>query len=165
MDKDITEEKKGTGKVVLFWLFGFFVTFATVDAFFVYIAVQTHAGVVTEQSYEKGLKYNTALEQAKMQAEMDIKVKTSLDNNVLSVTLTDKSNAPLIGATVTAQLKRPVHQGYDFDLLLHHKGNGVYKKDVTMPLAGVWTAEIGIQWQHNAKAQIYQTARTFTVPK
>ena len=38
--------KKNDGKIVLIWVLGFFLTFMTVDAFFVYKALTTHVGTV-----------------------------------------------------------------------------------------------------------------------
>ena len=42
MDKN----NKKDGKIVLIWIVGFFLTFMTVDAFFVYKALSTHIGTV-----------------------------------------------------------------------------------------------------------------------
>ena len=39
-------ESARVGKLVLLWLVGFFIVFATVDALFVYIATKTHTGEV-----------------------------------------------------------------------------------------------------------------------
>ena len=39
-------KKKKDGRVVLIWVLAFFLTFMTVDAFFVYKAINTYPGVV-----------------------------------------------------------------------------------------------------------------------
>ena len=38
--------KKTDGRVVLIWVLAFFLTFMTVDAFFVYKALDTYPGIV-----------------------------------------------------------------------------------------------------------------------
>ncbi len=38
--------KKRDGRIVLYWILGFFLTFMCVDAFFVYKAINTHNGTV-----------------------------------------------------------------------------------------------------------------------
>lgn len=62
MDND---ESKKEGRKVLFYLLGFFVVFASVDAFFVYKAVSTNTGVVAENAYEIGLNYNEIIAESK----------------------------------------------------------------------------------------------------
>lgn len=46
------EESNKYGRKVLIWIVGFFLTFMSVDAFFVYKALTTHTGVV-DQSHGK----------------------------------------------------------------------------------------------------------------
>ena len=58
-------ESKKAGKKFMLCIIGFFVTFATVDAFFVYQAISTHRGVVVENAYEVGLNYNDIIEEAR----------------------------------------------------------------------------------------------------
>jgi nitrogen fixation protein FixH len=65
MTQDEMKSNK-SGKMVLQAFLGFFIIFAAVDAFFVYKAVSTHPGVVTEKAYEIGLNYNEIIEKTKM---------------------------------------------------------------------------------------------------
>jgi nitrogen fixation protein FixH len=59
------EESRKYGRKVLFLLLGFFAVFASVDAYFVYLAMKTKPGVVTENAYQRGLNYNEVLEEAR----------------------------------------------------------------------------------------------------
>ena len=59
------EESKKYGKRVLIILISFFAVFASVDAFFIYKALKTQPGVVTENAYERGLNYNDLLKEAR----------------------------------------------------------------------------------------------------
>lgn len=56
---------KNDGRNVLLAFMAFFVVFATVDAFFVYKAISTLPGVVSENAYEIGLNYNKIIAEAK----------------------------------------------------------------------------------------------------
>lgn len=53
------------GKRVLLAFIAFFIVFASVDAFFVYKAISTLPGVVSENAYEIGLNYNKIIAEAK----------------------------------------------------------------------------------------------------
>jgi len=65
------EANKKSGRKALFYLLGFFIIFASVDAFFVYKALSTHTGVVTENAYEIGLNYNEVIAESKKQQTHD----------------------------------------------------------------------------------------------
>lgn len=70
------QTQKKDGRRVLFYLIGFFVIFASVDAYFVYKAFSTHTGVVVENAYEKGLNYNDIIEEAKKRKQHESESKT-----------------------------------------------------------------------------------------
>ncbi len=55
-DDDQKMQSRKTGFWLLFSLLAFFITFASVDAFFIYKALSTHTGTVSETPYEDGLK-------------------------------------------------------------------------------------------------------------
>jgi nitrogen fixation protein FixH len=133
----------------------FFAVIAVLDGIFVYMAVSTQTGVVTEQAYEKGLAYNELLEQAKQRPE--INQKASYKDGVLSWSLANKDESPISNAVVTAHIKRPVQDGYDFDITLSHKGNGLYEADITLPMKGLWQAGLNSEWDN----QKYQTSLKF----
>ncbi len=59
------EKSKQFGFRILFSFLAFFIVFSSVDAFFVYKALSTHTGVVSENAYEIGLNYNKIIAEAK----------------------------------------------------------------------------------------------------
>ena len=61
-------------KWIPMYFVAFFAVIALLDGIFVYTAISTQTGVVTEQPYEKGLAYNEVLEKAKTQPELEHKV-------------------------------------------------------------------------------------------
>lgn len=129
------------------WLLvAFFAVIAVIDGSFVYIAVSTQTGVVTERAYEKGLAYDEILNSARSQP--DIVQKASYENGILRWKLEDHKGAPITGAAVTAHIMRPVQDGHDFDIRLEEKAAGLYEAKVNPPLPGLWSAGLSSIWNN-----------------
>ena len=138
------------------WYFvAFFAVIALLDGVFVYMAVSTQTGVVTEHAYEKGLDYNRLLEAARAQPDLD--QKAEYKDGVLRWTIAEDGGAPILDAFVQAHIKRPVQDGYDFDIMLKHMGGGVYEARLDAPLAGLWQARLKCKWNN----QTFQTSLKF----
>lgn len=139
--------ERNMGKVVLWSLIIFFVVFASVDAFFIYKAVNTHVGVVTENPYDKGLAYNETLKNARLQKEMDIADDVDFsDDGMLRWHLLDENEMPIENAQVTAEIFRPINSEHIIQTTLLHKGNGVYQAAPEIPLKGIWTVKLEAKW-------------------
>lgn len=61
----VKNDIRNDGKRVLFAFLAFFFIFSSVNAFFVYKAISTSPGVVSENTYEIGLNYNNIIAEAK----------------------------------------------------------------------------------------------------
>ena len=141
--------KKSDGLFVLMCFVAFFALIVCVNSVFIYMALKTHSGVVTEDPYEKGLAFNETLEKAK--AQPDLGDKVSYEAGVLHWKL------PITGASVKASLIRSVRDGHDFDIALTHLGDGVYEARPEMPLPGAWTAKLKATWNNKE----FQTSHDF----
>lgn len=141
-------------KWIPFYFVMFFVVIAITDGIFVYTAINTHTGVVTDQAYEKGLAYNDILEKARSQP--NLQQKPSFQNGVLRWDLKTPGGEPLTMAQVSATLFRPVQDGYDFDINLEHAGNGVYEATINAPLPGLWKAKLTSTWDNKTYQTTYQ---------
>jgi len=126
------------------WYFvAFFVGLALISSVFVYLAVTTHTGVVTQQAYEKGLNYNATIAASEKgqalgwQGAAKFTPVSSATAGMVSLTVATENEA-LVGATVTASVSRPTQDGYDFTLTLQEQEKGTYRADVIFPLAGQW---------------------------
>jgi len=143
------------------WMFvALFVVVATVNTVFVTVAIQTRPGLVTEDAYEKGLAYNKTLDAVKKQKSLGWTGRTTYANGVLGYTLKDKTGTPISGATIKAEIIRPVTQGYDSKAILQEVSKGVYEAKVALPLHGLWNIRIYSTW-HN---QTLQTNTDLTLP-
>ncbi|WND03403.1 FixH family protein [Temperatibacter marinus] len=159
----MTEEKmtseKGikkplSGKQFAFMLIAFFLTFASVDAFFIYSAARTHTGLKVENAYEKGLAYNQVVAEAEAQNLLGWNTKIEYFHGVLLATIQDNKGKAISNAEVRAEITRPLSGDYDLSLSLGQRGQGGYGKKLTFPLPGQWDVRIYVKWQNT----LYQTS-------
>ncbi len=142
------------------WYFvAFFVGLAIMDGIFVYLAKSTFTGVVTDQAYERGLKYNETVAAAEAQAELGWVSSAVLEGDgTFNFTLSDGSDV-MAGAEVTAEFTRPTQSGVDFELPLVGLQNGTYSVKVDFPLEGVWDVRVYVTWNQ----QQYQHSQRLIV--
>ncbi len=138
-----------------------FLLLFVIDGTLVYLAVSTRSGVVVEQAYERGLAYNQYIAEAEAQKARGWQSQVDYDGQQLSFQLTGQDGQKLQGATVTAQIIRPVHDGEDFSLPLEESAPGVYISPVTFPQPGKWNVRISATWQN----QPYQILQELIVRK
>lgn len=158
------QRERKSGFRVLISLLAFFVVFASVDAFFIYKALSTHTGVIEEHTYEKGLAFNQALKQARIQDDMDVAATAGYKDDLLTFSLADKNGQAFDGAIVKAKIIRPVQDGYDFETVLQYKGQGQYQTKLDLPLQGLWQAQIEAKWDTLNQHNKYQKELNFIHP-
>jgi nitrogen fixation protein FixH len=149
-----------TGRNVFLSILAFFIIFASADAYFIYKAVSTNTGLITENAYEKGLNYNKTLEKLEKQNQSGIKSKAFYKDGFLTYHLHDINNKPITNAIVKAEIIRPIKVGYDFNRSLQHIQNGLYKSKIDFPLKGLWTIKIGATWQQQKTTSQQQQNQT-----
>ena len=126
--------------------FAFFAVIFAVDFLYIYLAGKTWRGIVTEDSYHKGLDYNQVFLKEKKQKELGWNLKISykkLDKNLLlfTVDLSDKKQRTINDAKVSLSFKRPVQDGQDF-LQDMQFVDGIYQAKVMLPIKGQWDVAI-----------------------
>ena len=100
----LPKELKGT--TVLIWFVAFFGIVTLVNSVFIYMALHTHSGLVTENPYEKGLAYNERLDDIRHQPLWETHM--AYKDGVLNWQSRDEGGNPLENAKVTAIIMRPV---------------------------------------------------------
>lgn len=147
----MTTMSTGTSKPVDRYIPWFFVLFFAIvfilDGIFVYLAVNTHTGTVTDKAYEKGLAYDQVLEASQAQRDSGVQIKAGYKDGLLNVSLIDRAGQAMEGAEVKAHMIRAVQAGHDFTVTLTPVGNGVYSAAIDAPLPGAWTAKIEATWR------------------
>jgi nitrogen fixation protein FixH len=130
------------------WMFVLaFLVVGAVNAVFVYLAIHSHTGLVTEQAYEKGLAFNQTLAKAEAMQALGWNFSVELTSeDILSVRLVDKSGNPIQKAQVKGRMVRPVKSGYDYEINLAEQmkvgESGVYQALLRPPLRGSWTVHL-----------------------
>lgn len=138
-----------------------------VNAVLVYFAVGTWSGLETDNYYRRGLQYNEAIADARMQRERGWKSTLTVSAGPVEgrafdvgVAFRDKAGAALEGLTVQVLAERPTAQGHDREITLTPVGGGVYAGRLVLELPGLWRvrtiAALG--------TSLYQTAERLQVP-
>ena len=142
------------------WYFvGAFVLLFIINGIMVYTAVSTGTGVVTDKAYERGLAYNDFLAAQEAQQQRGWQGEVRYEAGQLVFNLKDKDGTALTGATVKAQIIRPVQAGMDFNLELTEAEPGRYVAAASFPQPGLWTGYIDAQWQ----GQPYRQAQDLVI--
>lgn len=132
----MSDSIKRDNKLIPLYFVAFFVGLAILDGIFVYLAVSTQNGLVTENAYEKGLNYNEAIEKAEgtKDTAQDIAFE-ALGNREAKIYYSNEND--LKSAKLMAI--RPVEDGKDFELELQKNVNEpAYSANITFPEKGVW---------------------------
>jgi len=161
-NEDMRKLSREYGRRVIIILLAFFVVFASVDAFFVYKAVKTGSGE-TRNSYKQGLEYNKILDAASRQQKMNLNAQARYSHGKIIFSLKDQTGKPISGALVTAYMRRPVHEGMDFNVRLTYIKDGIYQVEPQFPAKGLWTAGLEAKWQDNSQTQQYKTVISLTL--
>ena len=143
------------------WVFAafflFFAVIVLVNSVFITMALKTNSGVVTEDPYRKGLRYNKTLELARSQPNVDSNFY--FENNAVRWAIRDEADHAIENAQITAKFTRPVKEGYDFNVQLHHDGNGVYSVKPEFPVKGSWKVVLSAKWDNKT----YQISKPLIV--
>lgn len=146
-------------KWILVCFLVFFGIIFIVDGIFVYTAVTTQTGLVTERPYEKGIAYNELLKKADSQRKLIDKVSYEEPNLIWKIS--DEKRKAILSGNVTARIFRPVQEGLDFDVTLEHTGDGEYSTSLSLPKQGSWTAKLTVQWEEKLQQHTYKTTYAF----
>ena len=124
-------------KGIFWYFFIFFMVVAAVNLCMVTLAIKTSTGLVTDHAYEKGIAYNKVVEAEEEQEKLGWKAEMEVKNDILYITLRDKSGKLLIPDKIVAHFFRPTQQGLDFEVKLT---GGKAKVDFPMP--GIWEIRV-----------------------
>lgn len=141
----------------------FFAVIIVVNVCYVYISNKTWRGVVTNDSYQKGIRYNDAINQMKKQKDSGWSLKinytrTSERGGIFAVVPLDKESALIKDAKIYVHFKRPTQSGFDFMVYLEF-ADGTYRTNVIFPMMGQWDAEIVVSKDEN----IFQEVKRYVI--
>lgn len=123
--------------VHVFWIISaFFVTFMSVDAYFIFGAITSFPGEQVKNSYVLGLNYNREVESRERQAELGWSAEAGVqrkDGVQLIFRLKDRDSMPVSGLNVSATY-HVVGQGReDYDAEMVESASGEYAVRIDAP--------------------------------
>lgn len=132
------------GRHVLFAMIAFFGTIMAVNAIMMRLALSTHTGVVANEPYRKGLKYNDRIALSETQAERGWRDEITLaaEGDRLSIDIRDKDGRAVPGLTIKATIGRPATGGDDLTVTLTEGEAGRYDASIPRREAGAYVASI-----------------------
>ena len=133
-----------TGKHVLIAMLSFFGIIIAVNAVMMRLAVSTHTGVVAENTYRKGVKYNDEIAAAERMELLGWRNQMALapTGDKLSIDIRDKDGNAVKGLSIKATLGRPASERYDLELTLNETAGGTYEANMPAREAGTYVASI-----------------------
>jgi nitrogen fixation protein FixH len=135
-----------TGRMVLFTLIGFFAIVMAVNAVFVDLALSTNTGIVANEPYRKGLKYNERISADERQSELGWKSEVSINpgNKTLVAALSDRDGKALSGLKATAKVGRAATDREDMVANLTETEPGRYEVALPHLESGGYVANIDV---------------------
>lgn len=135
-----------TGRSVLAIFLGFFAVVFAVNGVFLYQALSTRTGIVANEPYRKGLKYNERIAADERQGALGWKseIALSADAKSLTVALTTEKGEPVVGLSVVGRIGRPATDKEDHALTLVEEKPGAYAAAFPVTEPGAYIADIEI---------------------
>lgn len=149
---------------VLAMMLGFFAVVFAVNGWFLYSALSTHAGVVSNEPYRKGLAYNERIAADERQKSLGWKDETSLAGaGDVTVRLTRDDGSPVQGLNLSAVVGRPATITLDQRLVLVEGQPGVYAAKAKDIGSGTWVVSVEAHGSDGREDPIYRARRRLWV--
>ena len=148
-----------TGRHVLIAILGFFLTIFIVNGIFVYVSLNSHPGVSSEDAYRKGLDFNRRLEMADRQAARGWQPRIEMTTDGVALTLLDAYGNPVRGRQAELEIRSPVHDRADRTVPLAETAAGRYRSDALSLPEGRWQLIFTVRSPGEEPWRLEHTAR------
>jgi len=148
-----------TGRKVLYILLGFFGVMFLANGIFTYFAVSTFNGLVTDDSYRRGLEYDERLAAEARQKRLGWTADLNLSDrgDELRLNLAGENGRPVSGRLVRVRVGRPATDKFDRTVLLNETAPGTYSREISLPGDGNWLASLEVVESYDeAKSVVYR---------
>ncbi len=148
MAMDVSEKSGDGRQVIKGWhvlaaLIGFFGVIFAVNGAFLYFALGSYTGVVSQEPYRKGLAYNDRIAADQRQAALGWTRTLKLDAaGQVALTLRDQHDRPVSGLQVMALIGRPSTAQHDVTVRLLEGPAGVYNAAIARRDSGAWIVSL-----------------------
>lgn len=140
--------KPWTGRRVLITALIFFGVIIAVNMTMLYLALQNFSGLVVKNSYVASQDFNARNSAAAAAAITAWAVAVDAQATGLRIEIRDAEGAPVQGASLLAQIRRPTHARDDANVTLAEVAPGVYAADLPLK-PGAWRLAL----QHDGVAR------------
>jgi nitrogen fixation protein FixH len=128
-----------TGRHVFLAVLLFFATVFAVNGVMLYKALSTHSGLVAQEPYRKGLRYNERIAADERQRELGWRETMGLAaSGAIDVMLVDAAGKPVTGLALTSVVGRPSEGRHDRRVQLTEREPGRYIGEAGPLDAGTW---------------------------
>jgi nitrogen fixation protein FixH len=158
---DAGHERKFTGRMALAAFIIFFGIVFAVNGVMLTMALRTHSGVVANEPYRKGLKYNERIAADEQQSVLgwSSSVSVSGDARRLVVEIADRDGRAVDGVKAVAVLGRPSTMRNELRLDLAPVGAGRYEAALPTLEPGAYVASLDVAAARGGREEIVYRAR------
>lgn len=148
------------GRHVAIIFFSFFIVIFIVNGAMMYSAITTHSGIVSNEPYRKGLRYNERIAEDERQSRLGWTddVRIAHDGRV-SIALVAQQVRPVHGMKVEARISRPSTNRFDRRLDFYETKSGYYEAQAGPLEPGNWIVSIEVRTGDNALEPVYRMRR------
>lgn len=131
-----------TGRTVLFAILGCFAVVLAANAAMAIFALSSHPGLVTQNAYLEGLRFNQTLERDRMQAGLGWRYDVAYEpeRRRLVFRVEGSGGRPIDGLAGSLRLRRP--GAGEQTIALSQTVAGAYSADADLALPGRWLVRI-----------------------
>ncbi|MDZ7600479.1 MAG: FixH family protein [Hoeflea sp.] len=141
MIRSIFNPKEFTGKHMLFAMLAFFGVIITVNLVMARFAVTTWSGLVVPNTYVASQQFNDKAAESRAIEALGYQVKLTPNAEGLEIDFIDSAGQPALADSMIAELRRPVAEHQDRDIVLVREADGIYRGKGQV-LEGEWIATV-----------------------
>lgn len=132
-----------TGRHVLYAVLAFFGVIFLANGIFLYYAIGSYTGVVSNEPYRKGLNYNERIAaDAEQKARGWSRGLVLAADGAVTFALKDRDGRPVSGLAIEAVVGRPTTSDLDVTVQLQEKEPGQYVGNVGKREDGAWLIQL-----------------------
>ncbi|MCB1507930.1 MAG: FixH family protein [Hyphomicrobiaceae bacterium] len=161
-----TADRPITGRTVLYWLLGFFGVMFVANGFFIYFAMESWPGTVTESAFTDSQNFNTtrneALDLPGLEWQAGVDVDVTAQGLAIVVTLGDAAGNPVTGLELSGLVGRPASDRDDHVLTFAEVEAGRYRAEVETLGGGYWA--LSLRGERGEPGLVYADQRRIRIP-
>ena len=147
-----------TGRHVLGTFLTFLAAIFAMNGALIYCAVTTNSGLVANEPYRRGLRYNERIAADERQAQLGWTDKLDVTREGgVALVLTDSAGSPVSGLRIETVLGRPATSRQDIRLSLREVAPGRYEAQTVALAAGTWL--IALEARAGEEKPVYRKRR------